>query len=140
MTKPKIGFIGLGLMGSAMVGRLQDFDYPLVVTANRSRPNVDAAVARGAVEVTTARDVAAESDIVMLCMDTSESVEARMLGEDGVIAGMKPGTIVVDFGTSLPGSTRMLAEKVAAPFAVRELQNVSCQHSSSSILCWQFEL
>jgi len=114
MTKPKIGFIGLGLMGSAMVGRLQDFDYPLVVTANRSRPNVDAAVARGAVEVATARDVAAESDIVMLCMDTSESVEARMLGDDGVIAGMKPGTIVVDFGTSLPGSTRMLAEKVAA--------------------------
>ena len=114
MTKPTIGFIGLGLMGSAMVSRLQDQGYALTVTANRSRPNIDAAVARGAVEVATARDVAAASDIVMLCMDTSQSVEGRMNGNDGIIAGLKPGGVVIDFGTSLPASTRALAEKVAA--------------------------
>ena len=114
MTKPAIGFIGLGLMGAGMVGRLQDKGYKVTVTANRSRPNIDAAVARGATEVATARDVAAASDIVMLCMDTSDSVEARMLGDDGVIAGLHPGTSVTDFGTSLPGSTRSLGEKVAA--------------------------
>jgi 2-hydroxy-3-oxopropionate reductase len=114
MTKPNVGFIGLGLMGSAMVNRLQDQGYALTVTANRSRPNIDAAVKRGAVEVATARDVAAASDIVMLCMDTSQSVEGRMNGADGVIAGLKPGAVVIDFGTSLPASTRALAEKVAA--------------------------
>ena len=103
MTKPTIGFIGLGLMGAAMVGRLQDQGYSLTVMANRSRPNVDAAVARGASEVSTARDVAAASDVVMLCMDTSASVEGRMRGPDGVISGLKPGATVVDFGTSLPG-------------------------------------
>ncbi|MEM9636844.1 MAG: NAD(P)-dependent oxidoreductase, partial [Pseudomonadota bacterium] len=114
MTQPTIGFIGLGLMGAAMVGRLQDKGYGMTVTANRSRPNVDAAVARGAAEVATAREVAAASDIVMLCMDTSDSVESRMRGADGVIAGLKPGAVVIDFGTSLPGSTRALGEEVAA--------------------------
>lgn len=111
-NRPAIGFIGLGLMGSAMVERLQSLGYPVTVIANRSRQNVEAAVARGATEVKTAREIAAASDIVMLCMDTSASVEARMLGDDGVIAGLKPGTIVIDFGTSLPGSTKELGAKV----------------------------
>jgi len=114
MTTPTIGFIGLGLMGSAMVERLQEKGHSLVVMANRSRGNVDAAVARGATEVSSAREVAEHSDIIMLCMTTSEQVEARMRGADGVIAGLKPDAIVVDFGTSLPASTRALAEEVAA--------------------------
>ena len=114
MTQPTIGFIGLGLMGAAMVGRLQDKGYGMTVTANRSRPNVDAAVARGAAEVATAREVAAASDIVILFMDTSDSDESRMRGADGVIAGLKPGAVVIDFGTSRPGSTRALGEEVAA--------------------------
>ena len=114
MSKPKIGFIGLGLMGAAMVGRLQDQGYGVTITANRSRPNIDAAVAKGATEVATARDVAAASDIVMLCMDTSDSVESRMRGPDGVIAGLRPDAVVIDFGTSLPGSTRALGDEVAA--------------------------
>lgn len=111
MAKPAIGFIGLGLMGSAMVERLQSVGYPVEVLANRSRANVDAAISRGATEAGTARELAAASDIVMLCVDTSASVEARMLGEDGVIAGLKSGATVIDFGTSLPGSTKMLGGK-----------------------------
>jgi len=58
--------------------------------------------------------VAEASDIVMLCMGTSEHVESRMRGENGVIAGLHPGAVVVDFGTSLPGSSRALALEVAA--------------------------
>lgn len=114
MTKPTIGFIGLGLMGGAMVGRLQDKGYEVTVLGNRDRTYVDQAVGRGATEASNAKAVAEASEIVMLCMGTSEQVESRMLGEEGVIAGMKPGTVVIDFGTSLPGSTRMLAETVAA--------------------------
>jgi 3-hydroxyisobutyrate dehydrogenase-like beta-hydroxyacid dehydrogenase len=113
MTKPAIGFIGLGLMGSAMVERLQGLGYGVTITANKSRGNVDAAVARGATEVGTAREVAAAGEIVMLCMDTSDSVEARMRGADGVIAGLPPAAVVIDFGTSLPASTRTLGGEVA---------------------------
>ena len=114
MSKPVIGFIGLGLMGWSMCRRLLDLGYPLTVVANRSRANVEAAIARGATETATARELAAASDIVMLCVDTSASVEARMRGDDGVITGLKPGTIVVDFGTSLPASTKELGGEVAA--------------------------
>ncbi|MEM0908277.1 MAG: NAD(P)-dependent oxidoreductase [Pseudomonadota bacterium] len=113
-NRPAIGFIGLGLMGSAMVERLQALGYPMTVIANRSRTNVDAALSRGASEATSAQALAGASDIVMLCMDTSQSVESRMRGADGVIAGLKPGALVIDFGTSLPGSTTALAAEVEA--------------------------
>ena len=114
MTKPKIGFIGLGLMGAAMVSRLQDLQYSVTVCANKSRPKIDAAVARGAIEVMTAHNVAEQSDIIMLCMDTSASVEARVRGSDGLISGLKPQAVVIDFGTSLPNSTRTLGSEVTA--------------------------
>lgn len=113
MTKPKIGFIGLGLMGIAMVERMQGLGYPMTVMANRSRTNVDKAVANGATEVKTAADVAAASDIVMFCMDTSDSVESRVYGDEGVLAGVKPDTVVIDFGTSLPGSTKKIGADMA---------------------------
>lgn len=114
MSKPAIGFIGLGLMGGAMVGRLQDQGYALTVLGNRDRTYLDAALARGAIEADSGKAVAEASDIVMLCMGTSDHVEARMRGADGILAGLKPGTIVIDFGTSLPDSTRRLGEETAA--------------------------
>ena len=114
MSKPAIGFIGLGLMGGAMVGRLQDQGYDLTVLGNTDRTHVDAALARGAGEASNGRAVAESSDIVMLCMGTSDHVESRMRGEDGVLAGLRPGAVVIDFGTSLPGSTRALGEETAA--------------------------
>jgi 2-hydroxy-3-oxopropionate reductase len=113
MSKPTIGFIGLGLMGGAMVGRLQDLGYALTVLGNRDRTYLDAAIARGATEAESAKAVAEASDIVMLCMGTSDHVEARMRGPEGVIAGLRKGATVIDFGTSLPASSRTLASEVA---------------------------
>ncbi|WP_428928079.1 NAD(P)-dependent oxidoreductase [Marinibacterium sp. SX1] len=118
MTLPKIGFIGLGLMGAAMVGRLQDKGYALSVLGNRDRTGIEAALARGATEAATARDLAEASDIIMLCMGTSDHVEGRMRGADGVLAGLGAGKVVVDFGTSLPSSTKELGTETAATGAV----------------------
>ncbi|PRY26118.1 2-hydroxy-3-oxopropionate reductase [Aliiruegeria haliotis] len=114
MSKPTIGFIGLGLMGAAMVECLQKAGYPLVVIANRSRDAVDAAVERGAREVTSTADLAAASDIVMFCMATSDNVESRVYTEDGLLAGLRPGTVVIDFGTSIPASTLKVGADIAA--------------------------
>lgn len=114
MSKPSIGFIGLGLMGGAMAGRLQDLGYGLTVLGNRDRTYLDAAIARGATEASSAKAVAEASDIVMLCMGTSDHVEARMRGADGVMAGLRKGATVIDFGTSLPASSRTLAGEVAS--------------------------
>ncbi|MGO4917386.1 NAD(P)-dependent oxidoreductase [Pseudogemmobacter sp. W21_MBD1_M6] len=113
MTKPTIGFIGLGLMGSAMVQRLLDCGYALHVLGHRDRTGIDAAVARGAVEAPDARTLAAASDIVMLCMGTSDQVEARVFGPDGVLAGIGAGKTVIDFGTSLPASTLKIGAEMA---------------------------
>ncbi|EFO32096.1 2-hydroxy-3-oxopropionate reductase [Roseibium sp. TrichSKD4] len=113
MSNPTIGFIGIGLMGAAMCNRLIDKGRSLVIVANRSRERVDALVGRGAHEVSTAREVAEASDIVMICIDTSASVEQRMQGGDGILAGLSNGKVVIDFGTSLPGSTRALGALVA---------------------------
>jgi len=114
MSKPTIGFIGLGLMGGAMAGRLQDQGYDLTVLGNTDRTYLDTAIARGAVEAKDAKEVAEASDIVMLCMGTSDQVEGRMRGENGILAGLRAGATVVDFGTSLPSSSRTLAGEVAA--------------------------
>ncbi len=114
MSKPVIGFIGLGLMGSAMVERLQSLGYQLNIIAHHNRKNIDAAVERGAVEYKTARQLAANSDIIMLCVDSSASVEAMVYGDDGILAGINPQTLVIDFGTSLPGSTKKIGADMAA--------------------------
>ena len=114
MTKPTIGFIGLGLMGGAMVANLQDRGYPLHVLGNRDRTELDKAIARGATEAPSPKALAEASDIIMLCVGTSAQVEGRMRGPDGIIAGLSEGKVVIDFGTSLPASTKALGAEVAS--------------------------
>jgi 3-hydroxyisobutyrate dehydrogenase-like beta-hydroxyacid dehydrogenase len=114
MAKPRIGFIGIGLMGGAIVQRMLDLGYPLMVLGNTNRTGVQAALRAGATEAAGAADLAANSDIVMLCMGTSDQVESRIYGPDGVLAGANSGTVVIDFGTSLPASTKRIAVDMAA--------------------------
>ena len=111
--KPRVGFIGLGLMGSAMVERLQGLGYPMTVIAHRNRAPIDAAVASGAAEVDGYASLAAGSDIVMLCVDTSDAVESAMFCPEGVIAAIPAGALVIDFGTSLPDSTKRIGSALA---------------------------
>lgn len=109
MSRPVIGFVGLGLMGSAMVERLQTLEYGMYVMANVTRANVDQAVARGAIEVSKASDLGKNCDIVMMCVDTSVSVETLIYGPEGIFEGTRPGSHVIDFGTSIPDSTKKIA-------------------------------
>ena len=114
----RIGFVGLGLMGSAMVGRLQDCNYQLTVLGNKDRSGLDQALARGALEAASGVDLAKQSDVIMLCMGTSDQVEERILGEQGIISGLSSGKIIIDFGTSLPSSTKEISSKIADTGAV----------------------
>ena len=114
----RIGFVGLGLMGSAMVGRLQDCNYQLTVLGNKDRTGLDQALARGALEAASGVDLAKQSDVIMLCMGTSDQVEERILGEQGIISGLSSGKIIIDFGTSLPSSTKEISSKIAETVAV----------------------
>jgi 3-hydroxyisobutyrate dehydrogenase len=112
MTKPTIGFIGLGLMGSNMVENLQKKGFePIVMDLNKDA--VAAVVARGASEATSAAELAAACDIVMLCLTTSNVVEKLVYADDGILAGIKEGAVLIDFGTSIPASTRKIGADLA---------------------------
>ncbi|QLE84633.1 MULTISPECIES: NAD(P)-dependent oxidoreductase [Shewanella] len=113
MTKPVIGFIGLGLMGGNMVENLQKRGFELQVM-DLNKDAVDACIARGATAASSAKALAASSDIVMLCLTTSAVVEKLVYGDDGILAGIKPGAVLIDFGTSIPASTRKIGEDLAA--------------------------
>jgi len=112
MTKPIIGFIGLGLMGGNMVENLQNRGYELVVL-DSDKKSVAAVVARGGAVAPSAAELAATSDVVMLCVTTSEVVETLVYGERGILAGIKEGAVLIDFGTSIPESTRKIGADLA---------------------------
>ncbi|MEP0942221.1 MAG: NAD(P)-dependent oxidoreductase [Rhizobiaceae bacterium] len=113
MKKPVIGFIGLGLMGGNMAECLQSNGFDLVVMG-RNKDAVAKTTARGAIEVNTPKKLAESSDIVMLCVTTSEVVESLIYGEDGILAGITEGATVIDFGTSIPASTQKIGTDLAA--------------------------
>ena len=113
MKKPTIGFVGLGLMGGNMVENLQKKGFEPIVM-DRNQDVVAAAVARGATEASTGAELAAGSDIIMLCLTTSEIVEKVVYAEDGILAGVKEGAVLIDFGTSIPASTRRIGADLAS--------------------------
>ena len=112
MSKPKIGFIGLGIMGKPMAGHLVDAGYELVVH-NRNRDAVDELVGRGAIEAHSGKEVAEQSDIAITMLPDSPDVESVALGEGGIIEGAHEGLIFVDMSTIAPSVTTQVGEVLA---------------------------
>lgn len=113
MKQERIGFIGLGLMGKEMARHLVRNGYPLSVMAHRNRSPIEALCAEGAMEVGSAAEMASKSDIVFICVKTSEQVREVVSGTDGLLAGSHDGLIIVDCSTAHPESTERLAETVS---------------------------
>ena len=109
-----IGFIGMGLMGHGMARNIIEKGYALTMMGHRNRKPVEDLIQRGASEVTSPKDVAARSSIIFICVTGSAEVEAVIRGPQGLAAGAKPGSIIVDCSTSDPTSTLKLAEELAA--------------------------
>jgi 3-hydroxyisobutyrate dehydrogenase len=100
-------------MGGNMVECLQKNGIkPVVMDLNKDI--VAAVVERGASTASTGKDLAAQCDIIMLCLTTSDVVEGLMYGDDGILAGIREGAVVIDFGTSIPASTRKIGADLAA--------------------------
>jgi 3-hydroxyisobutyrate dehydrogenase-like beta-hydroxyacid dehydrogenase len=112
-AKERIGFIGLGFMGRGIAKNIVEKGYPLTVLGHRNRAPVEDLVRRGALEAKTAREVAASSTIVFLCVTGSKEVEAIVRGADGLKDGLKSGAVVVDCSTADPNSTVALAAELA---------------------------
>ena len=109
MSKSRIGYIGVGLMGHGAAKNIVEKGYPLTIMGHRNRAPVEDLVKRGAKEAKSAADAARLSDILFLCLPSSVEVEATVHGPDGVLEGAHAGLIVVDSTTADPNSTRRIA-------------------------------
>ena len=109
----RVGFIGLGNMGSPMAGFVLKAGHPLVVHDLRreaARPLVD----RGAVSAESPRDVAAQCDVVCVCVPGPAEMRAVTLGAGGVLEGVRTDSLVVDHTTNSPALVREVGAALAA--------------------------
>jgi len=108
----KLGFIGLGIMGRPMALNLVQAGHSLAVYARRPEMMVPLREA-GATACDSAAQVAAGSEIVFICVADTPDVEQVILGENGIMAGVRADSVVVDMSTISPSATRVLAKTLA---------------------------
>jgi 3-hydroxyisobutyrate dehydrogenase-like beta-hydroxyacid dehydrogenase len=110
-----IGMIGIGLMGHGIASNLVRRGHALTVLDHPGNQPLDALRAAGAVAaVGSAREVAQRAEVLILVVTGSPQVEAVLTGPAGVLQGLRPGSVVIDCSTSLPESTRRMAQAVQA--------------------------
>ena len=112
MSKQKIGMVGIGLMGHGIARNIAKHGYSLAVLEHAGNQPLDELKAAGATTRSSAAQLAAESDVVIVCVTGSPQVEAVVLGPGGLLEGMKPGMIVIDCSTAIPSSTQKVAAAV----------------------------
>ena len=107
----KIGLIGLGIMGKPMAKNLLKAGYDLTVS-DLNQASVDEIVAAGAKAATNA-EIGETCDVVLTMVPNSPQVKAVMLGEDGVAAHMKPGSVFIDMSSINPVASKEIAAELA---------------------------
>lgn len=108
----KIGFIGLGVMGKPMAKNLLKAGYALTVW-NRTKSKMEELLSLGATGASSPKEVAENSDVVIIMVTDSPDVEEVILGPLGVIEGAKPGLVLIDMSTISPYVARRVAEKLS---------------------------
>ncbi len=107
----KVGFIGLGIMGKPMAKNLVKAGYEVVCT-NRSKASVEELVAAGATGVKTAKEVAQQCEVIITMLPNSPQVKEVVLGENGVIDGIKEGATVIDMSSIAPKASQDIATEL----------------------------
>ncbi len=113
----KIGFIGLGIMGKPMSKNLLKAGYPLVVY-DIVAETVDEVVKAGAEKGTSPKDVAAKADAIITMLPNSPHVKEVVLGKNGIIETMRPGSILIDMSSIAP----LVSREVAAALAAKKIR------------------
>lgn len=111
MTR-KIGFIGLGIMGKPMSLNLMQAGHMLTVH-DLNQDAVETLVAAGARAGSTPKEVAENSEIIITMLPASKHVQSVVLGENGILAGAKEGSIIIDMSSITPAVSKALAEEAA---------------------------
>jgi 3-hydroxyisobutyrate dehydrogenase-like beta-hydroxyacid dehydrogenase len=110
MSKPELGFVGVGRMGGPMSERLLEAGYSLTVF-DTDAANVDALVKKGAKKASSAAEVASAADIVLVSLPTPDIVRNVALGENGVARGNRVRTLI-DLSTTGPGVSNIIAKEL----------------------------
>jgi 3-hydroxyisobutyrate dehydrogenase-like beta-hydroxyacid dehydrogenase len=110
MDQPRIGFVGVGLMGHGIAKNLVAKGFPLAVRVHRNRAAAEDLFAAGATEAGSNADLARDADIVILCVTGAPQVEEVVLGQNGIAGAARQGLIVVDTSTSEPATTARMRQ------------------------------
>ncbi len=108
----RVGFIGLGIMGRGMAHNLLKAGFAVRVW-NRTAARMEPLIAAGAAAASSPADVAAQTDIIFICVSDTPDVEAVALGANGVLHGARPGSLVIDTSTISPQAARAIAARLA---------------------------
>jgi 3-hydroxyisobutyrate dehydrogenase len=109
----RIGMIGIGMMGHGIASNIVKHGHPLAFLEHPGNQPVDALVAAGARPMPSIAALAAESDVVILCVTGSPEVESVLFQAGGLLESLRPGTLIVDCSTAIPSSTLKIADAVA---------------------------
>jgi len=112
-TTGRIGVVGLGAMGGRIAGRLLSLGHEVYGT-NRTRTRADALIGQGMIWCDSARETAASADVVISMVTDGGALDAVTAGPDGILAGLRAGTIYLDMSTVSPQASRELARRVAS--------------------------
>ncbi len=110
----KLAFLGLGVMGYPMAGHLQKAGHNVTVYNRNAEKSAKWAASHGGASAATPREAAAGADIVMMCVGNDNDVRSVVYGDDGALAGMKAGAILVDHTTASAELARELAAAAKA--------------------------
>jgi len=111
LTKAKIGFVGLGIMGKPMSKNLMKAGYSLVVYDVRPEP-LEELVSLGAEKAGSSKEVARKNDVIITMLPDGPNVEQAILGPNGVMEGLRPGSTVIDMSSISPIVARKIAAEV----------------------------
>ena len=107
----RVGFIGLGIMGQGMVRNLLQAGFDVKIW-NRTAKRMDPLVEAGAKKTSNPADLASQCDIIIICVSDTPDVQEVVLGQSGVIQGVRSGALVIDMSTISPQATREMAVKL----------------------------
>jgi len=111
-TKPRIAFLGLGIMGLPMAGHLLKAGFPITVY-NRTASRASDLVRAGARQAATPAEAAIGADFVISIVTDGPDVEQVLLGPDGAVHGAQPGAVFIDMSTISPETARNLADRLS---------------------------
>jgi len=114
MNKPRIGLVGVGLMGHGIALNIARKGHALTVLEHLGNQPLDDLRALGVASAASVHDLVRQVEVLILCVTGSPQVEAVLLGEQGALAALQPGTVVIDCSTAIPASTESVARAVVA--------------------------